>query len=215
MDIKFVWIEEFRKHAYILTLIDTFTRVALHYTVKYSIKKEDVKQVWEHIITEHLQPSNCLNRSISIEIRNDNDKRFSATMIQDYFTENNLNQFFTHSYTPQENAHIESFHTILSRHLKPYQFWSLEELEQNLVLLYERYNNTRLHGCTATLSPRDFWTLWDLGHIDKKVNEAKRILKFKLRIPYHQVKQYTGYNELEESTLHDFETLDGSIKSNK
>jgi len=38
MDIKFVWIEQARKHAYILTIIDTFTRV-VYYTVRFSITK--------------------------------------------------------------------------------------------------------------------------------------------------------------------------------
>ena len=35
MDIKFVWIEEYKRHAYVLTVIDTFTRVVLHWTVAY------------------------------------------------------------------------------------------------------------------------------------------------------------------------------------
>ncbi len=100
MDIKFVWIEQARRHAYILTVIDTFTRVALHYYVSFSITKKDVKNVWQHIIINHLQPNDCLNQEINIEVRNDNDKRFSAKMIQDFFKENYLNQVFTHPYTP-------------------------------------------------------------------------------------------------------------------
>jgi transposase InsO family protein len=30
MDIKMFWVEEYRRHAFVLTIIDTFTRVALH-----------------------------------------------------------------------------------------------------------------------------------------------------------------------------------------
>lgn len=44
MDIKFVWVEEYKTHSYVLTTIDTFTRLVLHWTVAYSIKKEDVKR---------------------------------------------------------------------------------------------------------------------------------------------------------------------------
>jgi len=118
MDIKFVWIEEFKRHAYVLSVIDTFTRVLLHGYVGYSIKKEDVKKVWGHVIVNHLQPHDCLNKKINIEVRNDNDSRFSAKEIQAYFKENHLNQVFTHPYTPQENGHIESFHSILSKKIK-------------------------------------------------------------------------------------------------
>jgi transposase InsO family protein len=45
-----------------------------------------------------------LERGINIEVRNDNDSRFSAKLIQEFFKENYLNQVFTHPYTPQENG---------------------------------------------------------------------------------------------------------------
>jgi len=111
--------------------------------VSFSITKTDVKQAWEYVVINHLQPNDCLNREINVELRNDNDKRFSATIVRDFFKENSISQVFTHTYTPQENGHVESFHSILSKHLKRYIFWSLEELEQNLVLFYEFYNNER------------------------------------------------------------------------
>lgn len=81
MDIKFVWVEEFKNHVYVLSVIDTFTRVLLHGHVGYSIKKEHVKKVWEHVIVDHLQPYDCLHKQIHIEVRNDNDNRFSAKEI--------------------------------------------------------------------------------------------------------------------------------------
>ena len=192
MDIKIIWVEEARKHAYILTVIDTFNRVVLHYLVSFSITKKEVKQVWEHVIINHLQPNDCLNKAINIEVRNDNDKRFSAQMIQEFFKENKINQVFTHPYTPQENGHIESFHAILSRHLKRFNFWSLEELKQNLILFYETYNNTRIHASIAYTSPRDFWNLWNKNLVEMKVDEKKRKIKFKLKIKHYEIKQYAS-----------------------
>lgn len=58
-----------------------------------------------------------LNQQINVELRNDNDTRFAATLIQQYFKQNHINQVFIHPYTPQENGHIESFHAILERSL--------------------------------------------------------------------------------------------------
>jgi len=208
MDIKLVWVEEARKFAYILTVIDTFTRVTLYHFVSFSITKKEVKQVWEHIITEHLQPNDCLNKPINIEIRNDNDKRFSAKMIQDFFKENKLNQVFTHPYTPQENGHIESFHSILSRHLKRYNFWSLEELKQNLILFYETYNNSRIHGSIDYTSPRTFWELWNKNLVKMEVDEKKRKIKFKLKISHSDIYQHTGKIEPKGSFLHDFAEIE-------
>lgn len=193
MDIKFVWIEEFKMHAYILTSIDTFTRVVLDRFTDYSIKKEDIKRAWERIIINHLQPNNCLEKKIHIEVRNDNDSRFCAKTIQDFFAENHINQVFTHPYTPQENGHIESFHAILAKKLRPYNFWTLQELEQVLVLFYEKYNNERLHSSVCNLPPNVFLECWNKGFIDQTEDEKKRKITFKLKIPYHQISGNTSW----------------------
>jgi len=103
----------------------------------------------------------------------------------------------THPYTPQENGHVESFHSILSKHLKRYIFWSLEELEQNLVLFYEFYNNERLHGSIAYTNPQNFWLLWKHDKVAMKVDEKKRKINFKLKVPHHHLHQFTGNNEPE------------------
>jgi transposase InsO family protein len=200
MDIKFVWIEEFKRHAYILTTIDTFTRAVLHWYMAYYIRKEDVKRAWEHIIINHLQPNDCLSKQIQIEVRNDNDSRFSAKCIRDFFEENHLNQVFTHPYTPQENGHIESFHAILSKKLKPYHFWKSEELNEILTIFYEKYNNERLHSSICNLPPTIFIECWNKGLIEQVRNEKKRTIKFKLKIKHHQI---SGNTSLKCSSLQD------------
>lgn len=192
MDIKFVWIEEHKRHAYVLSVIDTFTRVILHGFVAYSIKKEDVKKVWEHVIIDHLQPNDCLKRQIHIELRNDNDSRFSAKEIQLFFEENHLNQVFTHPYTPQENGHIESFHAILSKKLKHYKFWSIEQLNQVIILFYDKYNNQRLHTSICNLPPNIFFECWNKNLITQIRDERKRTIKFKLKINHNQVLDNTS-----------------------
>lgn len=213
MDTKFVWVEQYSRHAYVLSIIDTFTRKILYFTVQYSITKNTVKTAWEHIVTQHLQPADLLTRRLHVEVRNDNDKRFSAKTVQDFFEENHLNQVFTHPYTPQENGHIESFHSILSRYLKPRLFWSLEQLERALVLFYEHYNNERIHSSIAFISPCDFEVLWNKKLIEKKELQNGKKIVFKLLIPYHQVKKFTGKYEPKGSLLHDLEPLDEAIKS--
>jgi len=69
---------------------------------------------------------------------------------------------FTHPYTPQENGHVENFHAILSRYLERQEFWDIEDLENRLILFYETYNNTRLHGSIANLPSKLFWELWEI-----------------------------------------------------
>jgi transposase InsO family protein len=208
MDIKFVWVEQHRRHAYIFTVIDTFTRVVLYWQSAYQFKQDQVKRAWESIIENYLQPFDCLNRNIHIEIRNDNDSRFAAKAVQQFFLDNKLNQVFTHPYTPQENGHIESFHAILSRMLNRFSFWSLEQLDFRLKLFYEKYNYARIHSSIAFVPPMTFWYCWQLGVVNTKINDKSKTLKFTLTIPYNKLSGIMSQREvpcLQPTTLNGLE----------
>jgi len=195
MDIKLVWIESKRTHAYILTILDVFTRTVLEWHVAMSITQHTVKEVFTSVIVNHLQEHDLLAKGVHIEIRNDNDKRFSARMVQQFFEQNFLNQVFTHPYTPQENGHIESFHSILARSLERNDFFTLKQLEEYLTIFYEKYNNQRLHGSIANLPPNVFWEQWNLGNIKRIVNDFKKV-RFKLLIPYNQISVNVSQREV-------------------
>ena len=81
MDIKYVWIYEKQRYAFVLTVIDTFTRYVLHWAVGYSMKSEQVQHVWEYIIANNIQPIVGLDKTTEIEIRNDNGRQFSSKAI--------------------------------------------------------------------------------------------------------------------------------------
>jgi putative transposase len=211
MDIKFVWIESHRTYAYILTVLDTFSRKTLGWRVGMSVTQHTVRDIWNEILIEHLQPNETLKKGIEIQIRNDNDKRFSAKLVQDFFKENYLNQVFTHPYTPQENGHIESFHAILGRSLDRYHFQKIEDLEIHLTLFYEKYNNQRLHSSIAKLPPNIFLYQWEIGNIIRCIDTEKKKVKFKLRIPYHSI-QLSGNESQREASCSVGESLNGAMQ---
>lgn len=186
MDIKYVWIANVRRHVFILSIIDTFTRAILHWQLGFTMKSRHVKQAWEQVILNYLQPADLLAKGVHIEIRNDNGPQFSSKLIQEFFRKNYLNQVFTHPYTPQENGHIESFHSILSRALGNQPFWDMDELENRLTVFYHKYNSVRLHSSIANLAPAMFWKLWNEEKITRKVMHNKKV-KFTLKIPYQQL----------------------------
>jgi hypothetical protein len=174
-----------------------------------------VKRAWEYIIENFLQPFDCLNEQIHIEVRNDNDSRFAAKTVQQFFAENHLNQVFTHPYTPQENGHIESFHAILSQMLARYTFWSIEQLDQCLTAFYEKYNFKRLHSSTAFLPPMVFWKCWQEGLIEMKINEKFRTIKFKLKVPYPQLSGIMSLREVPCSQPTTLNGLEGVLWENE
>ncbi len=186
MDIKYVWVAQARRHCYILTIIDTFTRFVLHWQVDFTMKSRQVKQAWEDVIVNYLQAADLLKEGVHIEIRNDNGPQFGAKIIQEFFKENYLNQVFTHPYTPQENGHIESFHSILSRSIEKEAFWEISNLEKRSGKFYDTYNNRRLLGAIANLTPKLFWELWNEGETSSRERKNKA-LRFSLNIQYQQI----------------------------
>lgn len=186
MDIKYVWIYEVRKYAYVLTVIDTFTRYVLHWAVGFTMQSHQVKEVWEYIIANYLQREGLPQGRVEIEIRNDNGKQFNSKLIIDFFKKNHLNQVFTHPYTPEENGHVESFHNTLGKALKRDHFTSLSMLENRLKRFYTCYNNERSHSSLKGVAPAKFWSLIVLNKIEV-IPLEKRQIKFKLNIPYQDI----------------------------
>jgi putative transposase len=186
MDIKMVWVTEHRRHAYILTILDTFTRAVLYWRVGYCMKQQQVKQAWCYVIEYYLQPYDLLKEQLHVELRNDNGPQFSSNMIQNFMKENHIDQVFTHPYTPQENGHVESFHSILKEALGKQPFWSLLELENRLKVFYQKYNQVRIHSSIAHLAPFTFWQCWE-NNLIERIEVGKKKVKFKLKIPYQQL----------------------------
>ena len=186
MDIKYFYVEQRRGYAFVLTIIDTFTRVVLNWRAGYSIRQEQVKQLWSDVIVNYLQPANLLGRRLDIEIRNDNGKQFSADSVRAFFAENKINQVFTHPYTPEEVADVESFHKTLGTALSKDNFYDLDELEKRLSTFYLNYNQNRPHGSTVGVPPTKFWALCEDGKIKVEHLEKRRI-KFTLLIPRQEV----------------------------
>lgn len=186
MDIKYVWIYEVGKYAFILTILDTFTRYVLHWTAGYTMRSHQVKAAWEYVIANYLQAAGLRKSRIDIEVRNDNGKQFNSKLIHAFFEENHLDQVFTHPYSPEENGHIESFHNTLGKALNRDKFSSLGQLEERLKKFYTRYNNDRSHSSIKGLAPSKFWALFDMNKIEV-VPLEKRKVKFKLKVAYQDV----------------------------
>lgn len=210
-DIKYVWIDGERRYAYILTIIDVFTRVVLYWDIDWHMKQKDVQQGWKEVIEKHLEPAKMYGWKLHIEVRSDNGPQFSAKKLKAFLEQNYLVQTFTHPYTPQENGHVESFHAILGRDLNGKYFADLNAARSNLTEFYDHYNSKRIHGSTLNLPPMLFWQQWNKDNIERIVlDEKKRQVKFKLNTTRQLIllDEPAGIRSSEGGLL---PTLEGSI----
>jgi transposase InsO family protein len=149
-DIKFAYIQGIRTNVMGLTVLDVFSRWNLGHYIATSIKKEDAINLFELISSEHQMPERFI-------VRNDNGSQFVASQVQEYFIENNIIQEFTKPSTPQQNAHIESYHSIMESAIcQRFESKDLDDFSETMDRFRKFYNFDRIHGGLEFTSPADF-----------------------------------------------------------
>lgn len=160
MDIKYVYIDEEKRYAYLLTIMDICTRFVLGHMLKCSIKKADVVLLLDGIL-RGIQAK-------GVVIRNDNGSQFLAHNVRNYINDMGAIQEFTHIATPEENAYIESLYSNLERELlKRSWFDSLFQARLKLREYFNVYNVRRKHRALRRRSPYQYIKAFFPEFVDK------------------------------------------------
>ena len=150
MDIKYIPVKGENRNAYLLSVIDVCTRVNLGHLLAYSMKSDRVKKLFEYILKAY----NINPKSTSVSLRTDNGSQFIAKNARDYMSETGINHEFTHIATPEENAHIESFHSIIDREfVKRFDLDNLTHARSMMLKYMEWYNFRRVHSSIRYKTP--------------------------------------------------------------
>jgi len=150
MDIKYLYIHGAGRNALVLTVLDVYTRKNLGQLIDWSIRKEKVKWLLSQILQRYPVKG--------ITIRNDNGSQFIAQLIREFLSAMEVNQEFTHAATPEENAFIEAYHSIVERIIeRRYQFESIYDAALVMNRWRKHYNERRLHGSLGDKAPQRIW----------------------------------------------------------
>jgi transposase InsO family protein len=166
-DIKFVWVAGMNRSLQVLTILDVFSRWNVSHLIAYSIKYQDVIKLFERAFEHITIPE-------KFYVRCDNGSQFIADMVQKYFKDKKVIQEFTKPATPQQNSHIESYHSIMENAVcQRFQFRDLKDAKQTMNQFREFYNFDRIHGGVGFQSPSEF--LQSKG-LDMKSSPINQIL---------------------------------------
>lgn len=150
MDIKYIYIPQERKNAYLLSIIDVHSRKIVGHVFKRSIRKWDVISLWQSL-------KSSLNDFKKITIRNDNGSQFIANDVRGYFQYHGIKHEFTNVATPEDDGHIEAFHSIMEREfLQRNDYTSFDEMKSAIARFMKCYNEERLHGSLNYKTPEQF-----------------------------------------------------------
>lgn len=149
-DIKYMHIHGKRRNAMMLTVIDVKSRFVIGWLLQWSIKKEDVVALFQDVLR-------ALSSVSRIIVRSDNGSQFVSHLVREHFTQMGLEHEFTKPATPEQNAHIESYHSIIERVIcKQYAFRDLRHANDVLTRWVAYYNHKRLHSGIGYIAPVEY-----------------------------------------------------------
>jgi putative transposase len=165
MDIKFVYIHGEHRMACLITILDVYSRRALEQRMAYSMKAVDVVALLQQLVLRW-------GKFGAIRLRTDNGAQFIANVVKDYCVQQAIEQEFIHPYTPQENGHIEAFHSLLQSEVIIHeQFTDRDHAEKRIHQWLMFYNQRRIHSGCKYRTPLAVWeAYWQEHPLDGDAN---------------------------------------------
>ncbi len=153
-DLKYIWIHGENRWCFFLGFIDVFSKKITGWYVGKSCKAGDLVFTLNQAIK-----SEGIRSDQPLVIRSDNGPQMSSNRF--YFYLKNLEKKLTHEFipprSPDRNAYIEAFNSILEiEFLQVHYFKTFEEVYGALIKFIYFYNNRRLHGSLGNKSPKMF-----------------------------------------------------------
>lgn len=125
MDIKYVYIQEENRTAYLFVIIDCFTREVVGHYIGYHCTSLDVKMAMDFALLDR-----GVNAMSKVRIRSDNGTQFVSRVVEQFLSSSKIEHERIHPATPREDAHIESFNSILEKEvIRRFEFSSFEDAD--------------------------------------------------------------------------------------
>lgn len=188
-DIKYVYVYGENRNAFLLTFLCTFCRYAPVWKLQYSMPSSQVIDLVKEFINHPLVTEFIDLKKAKVIIRTDNGPQFIAKKLAIALDIVGINHEFIEPGTPQQNGHIESFHSTVTRLVcQKNIFLNLGHTKEIFKDFFFAYNNTRVMKALLYYPPKEFLMLWKSGIIDiKRNNKNREIFFFKKKpIPFQE-----------------------------
>ena len=156
MDIKYIYIHGENRTAYLFAIIDCFTREVVAKYLGHHCTSSDVRRAMDFAFMDR-----GINAISKVRIRSDNGTQFVSRIVELFLSSSNIAHERIHPATPKEDAHIESFNSILEKEvIRRFEFSSFEDAESTIDRFIAFYNNERLHSAIDYKAPREVYERW-------------------------------------------------------
>ena len=153
VDIKYGYIAGEDRFFYLMSIIDVYDRVIIDYHIGLTCEGRHAA----HILERALWKRKLINTSTKPVIRSDNGPQFISNVFETACKTLSVEHERIPPKTPNLNAHIESFHSIIERDCyAKNEFNSYTEAHKVVTEFIDFYVNRYLHGSLKDMSPAEF-----------------------------------------------------------
>jgi putative transposase len=153
-DIKYGYVHGENRFFYILSIIDVYDRMIVEHFKGLSCTGEDAAATLKRALIRR----KLVNSVRKPAIRTDNGPQFICEAFEQACLELKIEHERIPCRTPNKNAHIESFHSILEDDcLSRYEFKTYAEAYEKVSEYLKFYNKIRIHGSIRDMAPEAFY----------------------------------------------------------
>jgi putative transposase len=154
-DIKYGWIAGEYRFFFIMSIIDVFDRAIISYHLGLTCEAKHLVQITQ----EALMKRQLFGKPKEEKpyIRSDNGPQFISHLFEDACETFQMIHERIPPRTPNKNAHIESFHSILEAECyQRHEFETYQQVYEIVSQFIHDYNQQRIHGSIYDLSPYEY-----------------------------------------------------------
>lgn len=161
VDIKYIWLHWQRRHAYLVTLLCVKTRFAIGWELALTMKNAQIAALLAQALSHPIVLSVASSGEHTFRIRTDNGPQFIAKKLAEEISEMHLAHEFIHPGTPQQNGHIEGFHSTVERLIcQSYELKYLSDATEVFTRFYRTYNYKRIMAGIGYITPFEAIQQW-------------------------------------------------------
>lgn len=167
LDIKYGSIEESGRFFFLASAIDVFDRCIVGFYMGSNCKAKSITEMLREALLKRKVPLPKEDDDPRLFIRTDNGPQFVSDVFGGFCESQKVIHERIPKKSPNCNAYIESFHSIIEREcFQRYAFEFFEEAYFKVSDFIEFYNDRRYHGSLNYLSPTQFHEIYNQGSLD-------------------------------------------------
>lgn len=169
-DIKYGYIHGENRFFYICVYIDVFSRKIIHYHIGLRCTAKNLISSFSTALKKA-----DIDIYDGLVIRSDNGPQMASKAFYNHLAgiAHNIEHEFIPCATPNKNAHVESFYSIVElEFMSVYYFNSFKDAYVKFNDFVEHYNNTRVHSGIRYHTPNKIIELYDSGNLPSNLKIA-------------------------------------------